>query len=660
MRGFTPVLSVLLASSGVGALAQGADASLAAQFGALESVAQASLSPDGKKVAFTSADTRGTVVFVGDLSVGGDPRRVMALPGREGRITDCSWTADTRIVCRAYYVVPSPDGLIGVTRLYAVDADAKNLVELTAPRSGDARGVQYHGGRVIDYVAAGQPGSVLMTRQFLPDDKISSHIGSSKSGLGLEMVDTLTLKRSTVEQPKPDTFGYITDGQGTVRVMGTTGSTAAGYLRGDDIYFFRKPGERGWERLSIHKEDGSGFVPIRVDAARNVAYGFDDEAGYRSLYSIALDGTGTRTKILGKPGYDIDGLITIGRKRRVVGASYATERREADYSDSELKTLTERFRKALPGSPAVDIVDASADEQRLLLVASSDTAPGQFYVFDKTKRTLEEVLPVRPQLAGVKLATMQPVSFKAADGTMIPGYLTLPPGSTGKNLPAIVMPHGGPSARDEWGFDWLSQYFAARGFAVLQPNYRGSSGYGSKFFQKNGFQGWRTAIGDVNDAGRWLVSQGIASPGKLAIVGWSYGGYAALQSAVLDPGLYKAIVAVAPVVDLAKLKSDALNYTNGPIVARFVGSGPHVGEGSPAQNAARITAPVLMFSGDRDLNVDVSHPRLMRDRLKDAGKAVTYVEFPGLDHQIADAAARARMLSESDAFLRKSLGLGAE
>lgn len=659
MRVYTAILPILLAGSAVGAVAQDTAAKLAAQFGALESVAHASLSPDGSKVAFTSADTRGSVVFVADLTVGGDPRRVMSLAGKEGRITNCSWSADTRIVCRAYYVVASPDGLIGVTRLYAVDADAKILVEMTAPRSTNARGVQYDGGRIIDYVAAGQPGSVLMTRQFLPNDKIGTHIGSAKSGLGVEMVDTMTLKRSTVEQPKLDAFGYITDGLGSVRVMGTTGSTASGYLRGDDIYFYRKPGERGWERLSVYKEDRSGFLPLRVDATKNLAYGFDDDGEYRSLYSVALDGSGTRTKLLGKQGYDIDGLITIGRKRRVVGASYATERREAEYFDSELKTLTERFRKALPGSPAVDIVDASANEQRLLLIASGDTAPGQFYVFDKSKRTLEEVLPVRPQLAGLKLAAMKPVSFKAADGTMIPGYLTLPPGSTGKNLPAIVMPHGGPSARDEWGFDWLSQYFAARGFAVLQPNYRGSAGYGSGFFQKNGFQGWRTAIGDVNDAGRWLVAEGIAAPGKMAIMGWSYGGYAALQSAVLDPSLYKAIVTVAPVVDLAKLKTDAMNYVNGPIVARFVGSGAHVVEGSPARNVASIAAPVLLFSGDRDMNVDVSHARLMHQRLKEAGKQSTLVEFPILDHQLYDAGARTKLLSESDAFLRASLGLPA-
>ena len=227
--------------------------------------------------------------------------------------------------------------------------------------------------------------------------------------------------------------------------------------------------------------------------------------------------------------------------------------------------------------------------------------------------------------------------------------------SDGKGLPAIVMPHGGPGSRDEWGFDWLSQYFAAKGYAVLQPNFRGSTGYGSAWFQKNGFQSWRTAIGDVNDAGRWLVSEGIASPAKLAIVGWSYGGYAALQSAVLDPDLFKAIVAIAPVTDLETLRGESVNFTNHAMVDTFIGHGPHVREGSPARNADRIKAPVLMFHADRDTNVDIAESRLMASKLKSAGKPVELVEFHALDHQIEDDAARATMLDKADGFLRASL-----
>ena len=363
--------------------------------------------------------------------------------------------------------------------------------------------------------------------------------------------------------------------------------------------------------------------------------------------------------MLSRPDADVDSLERIGRDNRVVGASYATERRQVEYFDPELKKLAAALHRALPGQPQIDFIDASAGEAKLLIIASSDTNPGMTYLYDKDTKQLAELLPVRPELEGVAMGKMTSVTFPAADGAMIPGYLTLPPGSTGKDLPAIVMPHGGPGSRDEWGFDWLVQYYAARGFAVLQPNYRGSTGYGAAWYQKNGFQSWRTAIGDVNDAGRWLVSQGIAKPEQLAIVGWSYGGYAALQSSVLDPNLYKAIVAVAPVTDLERLRDEARPYTSFALVDRFIGRGPHIQEGSPAQNAAAIKAPVLLFHGTQDQNVGIGESRLMADKLRAAGKQVELVEFPGLTHSLVDRAARVRLLAESDAFLRRSMGMPA-
>ncbi|MFN6934163.1 MAG: alpha/beta fold hydrolase [Tsuneonella sp.] len=652
-------LAVYVVSTASVAVAQDTSASLAARFGALEAVKQASLSPDGAKIAYVAEAVEGSRVYVARPDTPGVPKLVMRVAREVGSIGGCAWAANERIVCRARATTSVGGILVSGSRLYAVNEDGTGLFQLTREGGVNAYGIQQDGGSVIDYDVADEPGTILMTREFLPDDRVGSLIGSSKGGLGVERVDTATGKRSTVEPPKTGTFEYISDGHGNVRLMGTMSSDLNGYERGKRRYFYRKPGARSWDELSMVDENGYGFEPYAVDAEKNVAYGFDDDGGFQALYSVSLDGAATKTKILSRKGVDVDELVTIGRQSRVIGAGYATERRQVEYFDPQLKALSKSLGAALPGNPVVDIVGASQDERRLLIVASGDTQPGMYYVFDKPNRKLIEVLPARPLLEGVKLAPMEPISFPAADGTMIPGYLTLPIGGTGKNLPAIVMPHGGPSARDEWGFDWLVQYFAARGFAVVQPNYRGSSGYGSAYFQRNGFQSWRTAIGDVNDAGRWLVNEGIAAPDKLAIFGWSYGGYAALQSSVLDPSLFKAIVAVAPVTDLARLKSDAANYTNGSVVARFVGNGPHVSEGSPAQNASRITAPVLMFSGDKDLNVDIGHARSMESRLKSAGKTVNLVEFPGLDHHIAEAEARAKLLADSEDFLRQALGIQA-
>jgi dipeptidyl aminopeptidase/acylaminoacyl peptidase len=228
-------------------------------------------------------------------------------------------------------------------------------------------------------------------------------------------------------------------------------------------------------------------------------------------------------------------------------------------------------------------------------------------------------------------------------------------------LPAIVLPHGGPSARDEWGFDWLSQFYASRGFAVLQPNFRGSAGYGDAWFEKNGFRSWELAIGDVLAAGRWLVSEGIADPAKLSIVGWSYGGYAALLSAVVDPTLFKAVVAIAPVTDLETLKQESgssfsFGHSGHEFVTDFVGTGPHVREGSPAQRADRIKVPVLLFHGGLDRNVSISQSQTMCSRLTAAGGKCELVTWEELDHQLDDSSARTQMLRRSEEFLRAAIG----
>jgi dipeptidyl aminopeptidase/acylaminoacyl peptidase len=262
----------------------------------------------------------------------------------------------------------------------------------------------------------------------------------------------------------------------------------------------------------------------------------------------------------------------------------------------------------------------------------------------------------RPELEGRTLASVKSVTISAPDGTSIPAYLTLPPGKDEKNLPTVILPHGGPSARDYWGFDWLSQFLAARGYAVLQPEYRGSAGFGDSWLNENGFKNWRTSIGDITASAKWLAAQGIADPKRTAILGWSYGGYAALQSAVTEPNLYKAVVAVAPVTDLAMLKQDAHDFTDRNLVQQEIGDGPHIVEGSPLRHASDIRAPVLLAHGDLDSNVRITQSLKMEAALKGAGRSVKLLTFKGLDHQLDDSDARAQMLLSIGEFLDEAIG----
>ncbi|WP_232283424.1 alpha/beta hydrolase family protein [Sphingomonas sp. PAMC 26617] len=633
----------------------------AKKFGAREEVQQISLSPDGKHfVALVSDAKRGVRAMVFPTDSDTPPVVVVASSGEKEQLDYCQWSNNTQLICGLSITVGRVSGMLGFDRIVTLSADGKDMKLLSARTSLDSVGIMQDGGHVIDWQGDAKGDTVLMTRQYVAKSDTGTHIAGEGEGMGVERIDPVTLHRQTVERPRPIAREYIADGQGHVRIMGLRPTTGAGYSGARMIYQYRKPGATAWLPLSTVASDSQteqGFDPYAVDPALNVTYGFDAQNGRKALYKIALDGSLKRDLVFARPDVDVAGLVVIGRQHRVVGATYVTDRRQVEFFDPELKKLQTSLAKALPKQPLVRFVDASADESKLLLWTGSDVDPGGFALFDKKTRHLGGLLRSRPPLEGVTLAPVKAITFPAADGTPIPAYLTLPVGQTPENLPAIVMPHGGPGARDEWGFDWLAQFFAARGYAVLQPNYRGSTGYGDGWFQKNGFQSWRTVIGDVNDGGHWLVKEGIAAPSTLAIVGWSYGGYAALQSAVLDPALFKAIVAIAPVTDLDTLRHEHDNYMDYNLVDAFIGKGPHVRQGSHAQNAAKITAPVLMFHGDLDQNVGIGESRLMASRLRNAGKKVELVEFKGLTHQLDDSEARTTMLDRSDTFLRATMGI---
>jgi dipeptidyl aminopeptidase/acylaminoacyl peptidase len=638
----------------------GAPADPPAAFGARESVVDVALSPSGKKVAFISPGPgQGTILYTVDVGSTAEATRALGADGTPERLAGCGWVSEQRLVCTVYMVVDHllAGQALGVTRLIAVNADGSNLKLLSRRQSPYDLYVAFGGGEVIDWLP-GTDGSVLVGREYVPEGRTGTHFEDTREGYGVDRLDTTSLSSKTIEPPKPNAADYISDGRGTVRIMAVRDvAGATGYDSGKINYFYRTKASRDWKTLgTFNRITREGFYPTAVDPDLDLAYGFKIGAGGRwTLSSIALDGSKKESLVFAHPDVDIDGSVRIGRAHRVVGATFATEKREAVYFDAPLAALGRSLSKALPGLPLIRFIDSSADESKLLLWAGSDTDPGRYYLFDKATKHLNELMLARPELEKATLAAMKPVRYKASDGTEVPAYLTLPPGSSGKNLPAIVMPHGGPSSRDEWGFDWFAQFYASRGYAVLQPNYRGSAGYGDSWYQKNGFQSWRSAIGDVNDAGRWLVREGIADPSKLAIVGWSYGGYAALQSGVLDPDLFKAVVAVAPVTDLATVVQDSASFTNYRLVRNFIGTGPHLREGSPAQNAGKIKAPVLIFHGDKDLNVGINQSRMMRDKLRDAGVRNELIVYPNLDHQLEDSAARTDMLRRSDAFLRGAL-----
>lgn len=640
------------------AAAQQPSVDASALFGPRESVTSLDISPSGRYVVYV-APARGTAsaAVVADLVGGGDARPVLRASGQPERLSWCRFVSDTRLICAIRGTGNIEGLLVGFSRLFAVNADGSNIRELGQRASAYDSRLRQFSGQILDWLP--QDGNaVLMAQDYVPEAMASgSRMARRTNGLGVDRMDINTLRVTQVEAPDQRASGYMSDGRGNVRMMISVQSQSENQESAQTIYYYRLAGSRDWRRFSTYDETTrEGMFPVAIDGARDVAYVLKRLNGRLALYRVRLDESLASELVYANEAVDVDDVVRIGRSGAVIGVTFAEEQRRVIWFDPQFAELSRNLSRALPGQPAMNFTGASRDESKLVIRAQSDSNPGHYYLYDRTSRSLEEIMPVRAQLEGVTLSSVRPLTYAAADGVQVPAYLTLPPGRTDmRGLPAIVLPHGGPSSRDELGFDWLPQFLAHQGYAVLQPNYRGSAGYGDAWFAQNGFRGWQTSIGDVTAAGRWMIAQG-ADPNRLAILGWSYGGYAALQAGVTEPALFKAIVAIAPVTDLALLAQQAEGFTNYLLVRQFVGQGPHVRAGSPLQNVERFRAPVLMFHGTRDTNVGIAQSQRMDAALRAAGKSSELVVFDGLEHDLADSEARVRMLARIDAFLSANLG----
>ncbi|MDI1294742.1 MAG: alpha/beta fold hydrolase [bacterium] len=646
------IAAALLSVSPLSAIARAEPGALAKAFGARETVISASLSLDGGKIALIAAGAgRTTKVYVMEAKEGVEPKSVLVGSGKPEYLQSCDWVSGDRLACEIAGQSRFGDHVYTFSNIVAVDAAGGNVKLLSQRRGENALSYDFRGGGIVDLLP-GQDGAILMARSYVPEAKVGSLIERRAEGLGVDRVDTRSGAIKRIESPEKLAVDYVSDGRGNVRIMGVLERKESGYDTGKYNFLYRRPGQSQWSHLSTYdQQSAEGFLPMAIDPDKNIAYGFEKTNGRDAVVSVTLDPSLQKSIVFAHPRVDVTGLVRVGREQRVVGASYSDEYRETVYFDPAIAALTKTLGKAL-GVEAVHIRDMSADGQRVLVWAGSDINPGQYYLYDKAARKLSPVMPDRPELVGMTLAPMKPVSFKAGDGTTVPAYLTLPPGKAdAKGLPAIVLPHGGPEARDEWGFDWLVQYYAARGFAVIQPQFRGSYGFGDKWLMENGYKSWRTAISDVVDAGRWLVSQGIADPARLTIAGWSYGGYAALQAQVIDPKLFKAVVAIAPVTDFGDRIRRSRFWSDYYLQQQRMGRGGSAEDASPANHAAEFLAPVLLFHGTEDANVDITQSKIMHSKLQAAGKRSNLVIYEGLQHSLIDSDARADMLQQSADFL---------
>ncbi len=252
---------------------------------------------------------------------------------------------------------------------------------------------------------------------------------------------------------------------------------------------------------------------------------------------------------------------------------------------------------------------------------------------------------------------MQPVHYPARDGTEIPGYLTLPRDSPKTHLPLIVMPHGGPISRDTWRYFFLREFLVSRGYAVLQMNFRGSSGYGDDWFFA-AHQDWGgLTYDDVVDGARWAIQKEIADPKRVCIVGWSFGGYLALVGAQRNPDLFQCSVSIAGLSDLDLLIDEGYHWLDHAVVKKQIGTNStKLNRDSPRKHAKEFQVPVLMIHGNRDAQAPYEQSTVMDSALTSAGKQHRLVTLPGADHQLSNESDRVTMFREVEQFLAKYLG----
>ncbi len=347
----------------------------------------------------------------------------------------------------------------------------------------------------------------------------------------------------------------------------------------------------------------------------------------------------------------------------LVGTTYTDERLRILWRDKSFRSDYEFLTKKLPGRE-IALGSSTQDESLWLISAGSDTEPGERYLFNRKTRALTRQYQVFEKLPRKDLAPMAPVRYPSSDGLEIPAYLTLPKGVPAKNLPMALVPHGGPWARDNWRYDALAQFLANRGYAVLQPNYRGSTGYGKKFLNAGNLQWGEKMQDDLTWGVKYLVARGIADPKRVSILGGSYGGYATLAGVAFTPDVYAAAVSIVGPSNLITLLESIPPYWEAARKLFHMRMGdPTAPEGkarldrqSPLNSASKIRTPLLVVQGANDPRVKKSESDQIVIALRDRGFPVEYLVAPDEGHGFARPVNNMAMFADIERFLAKHIG----
>jgi dipeptidyl aminopeptidase/acylaminoacyl peptidase len=414
------------------------------------------------------------------------------------------------------------------------------------------------------------------------------------------------------------------------------------------------------------QKDGMTVVGVSKESGALIVTGRQDSQ-FMSLYEMSRSDGSLKGPLLTRTDADIDQTIE-DENHEVFGVRYSGMRPSYEMFDPALDAMMKSIVKGFPGE-AVSLASWSRDWSKVLLFIDGGAEPSSYIIFDRATHKYIKIADARPDIPKADIGETAILEYKARDGLRIPGLITWPAGvpeDKRKNLPLIVLPHGGPQAYDQVGFNWLAQFFANEGYVVLQPNFRGSAGFGAEFIAAGQKEWGRKMQDDITDGVKALQGQGWADPNRTCIVGWSYGGYAALAGGALTPDLYKCIVSIAGPSDLRAMLAWERVQHGGADGAPYVYWRSVIGDPdadkdaidavSPARLVANYKAPVLLIHGSDDTTVPSEQSSRMENVLKNAGKTVTYIRMKGDDHNMVMGDDRTVMLTTIRDFVKANIG----
>jgi dipeptidyl aminopeptidase/acylaminoacyl peptidase len=581
------------------------------------------VSPDGDSISFMQPYQNRMNVFV-QPRAGGEAVRVTGETERD--VAGYFWKGSNRIV---YLKDFKGDENFHVV---AVDTDGKNLIDLTPFEKVRAG--------IVDDLYDNDAEMILSLNKRNPEV------------FDVYRVDLNTKQLTLIAENPGNVTGWVTDHTGCIRLALATD--------GVDSSILHRPDENTPFKIVITTNFKEQIQPLFFDFDNKLLFASSNISRDKAAIVRVDPATAKEESIIFQhPEVDVSGLAWSRKRKVYTEVQFVTWKRERRFFDAEMEAIESDLEKQLPGYE-IDLQSANRDENIFVVAAWSDRTQGVRYLYDAASKKLTKLAEIAPWLPEDDLAEMKPITYQARDGLTVHGYLTLPRGET-KNLPLIVNPHGGPWARDVWGYNPEVQFLANRGYAVLQMNFRGSTGYGRAFWEASFKQWGKKMQDDVTDGVKFAIAQGIADPKRVCIYGGSYGGYCTLAGLAFTPDLYACGVDYVGVSNLFTLLKTIPPYWK-PLLDMFyemVGNPETdkalLAEASPVLHADNIRVPLLIAQGAQDPRVNVDESDQMVAALKKHGIAVEYLVKENEGHGFHNEENRFEFYEAMEKLLKKHL-----